>query len=637
VAEAINELARGNKKAGREKIDIEPPQLLVGGRRVREREQLAEKLADLGFIGGTAPATKPTFLVATAAGEAGVDIDADHMVCDLVPWERMVQRLGRVNRRGNGDATIVLFDTAALEKKDENKARLAKTRDLLEQAADLSPGALVSLKNRLAADAIAEASTPEPLYPALTRPLADAWAMTSLDAHTGRPEVEPWLRGWEEEKPQTTLIWRTHLPVRRDKRGRPAPLPEGEIRGFFDAAPPHVSEGLETDTFRVVDWLVKRALAVLTGAPAAIERGDDDEPPAAPSDEVGIDEAEGHAAARPLLPDDVALFVLSSAGEYLSPAYTIGDLGDLALEGRRRARDDLERRLAGSLVVVNARLAGLSESGLLDDAEGGLPPTADADRQWSDDAGFRVRPRAAGPYEPEGGWRFEAQFVVAIDDEGDPLQLLTVEHLRAEAQSAEGHSTAEQPQELEAHQRLAARKARDIGARLGLPATAISALGVAARLHDEGKRASTWQRAFRAPHERDDRGEWKVFAKTRGPINQAVLNGYRHEFGSLPALERDGAFLALPEDWRELVRHIVAAHHGHARPVISISGCEGTDPELTVRARDVALRFARLQKRWGPWGLAWWEALLRAADQQASRDNREAAAPVAALEEAVDG
>jgi CRISPR-associated endonuclease/helicase Cas3 len=50
---------------------------------------------------------------------------------------------------------------------------------------------------------------------------------------------------------------------------------------------------------------------------------------------------------------------------------------------------------------------------------------------------------------------------------------------------------------------------------------------------------------------------------------------------------------------------------------------------LEERARDVAMRFARLQKRWGPWGLAWWEALLRAADAQASRDNDEGREPSA--------
>jgi CRISPR-associated endonuclease/helicase Cas3 len=36
-------------------------------------------------------------------------LDADHMVADLVAWERMVQRLGRVNRRGEGDAEIKAF------------------------------------------------------------------------------------------------------------------------------------------------------------------------------------------------------------------------------------------------------------------------------------------------------------------------------------------------------------------------------------------------------------------------------------------------------------------------------------------------------------------------------------------------
>ena len=101
-----------------------------------------------------------------------------------------------------------------------------------------------------------------------------------------------------------------------------------------------------------------------------------------------------------------------------------------------------------------------------------------------------------------------------------------------------------------------------------------------------------------------------------------MLNGYRHEFGSLPYAQNDAGFKSLLPDMQDLVLHLIAAHHGQARPVISTKSCEDAPPSaLKERARDVALRFARLQKRWGPWGLAWWEALLRAADQQASRDN----------------
>ena len=56
------------------------------------------------------------------------------------------------------------------------------------------------------------------------------------------------------------------------------------------------------------------------------------------------------------------------------------------------------------------------------------------------------------------------------------------------------------------------------------------------------------------------------------------------------------------------------------RPVIGTGGCDDAPPsKLETRAREVALRFARLQRRWGPWALAWWESLLRAADQRASR------------------
>jgi CRISPR-associated endonuclease/helicase Cas3 len=172
------------------------------------------------------------------------------------------------------------------------------------------------------------------------------------------------------------------------------------------------------------------------------------------------------------------------------------------------------------------------------------------------------------------------------------------------------------------HQSWAEQKAGDIASKIGLSGPAAEALAVAAFLHDEGKRAFRWQRAFKASRDAKKYGFSGPLAKTRGPIDQQVLDGYRHEFGSLPYAEAHARFKVLPEEWRDLVLHLIAAHHGQARPVIATRGCEDAPPSaLEERAGEVALRFARLQKRWGPWGLAWWEALLRAADQQASRDN----------------
>jgi CRISPR-associated endonuclease/helicase Cas3 len=141
-------------------------------------------------------------------------------------------------------------------------------------------------------------------------------------------------------------------------------------------------------------------------------------------------------------------------------------------------------------------------------------------------------------------------------------------------------------------------------------------LAIAARLHGEGKRAIRWQPAFNAP---DD---GNLYAKTSGPINFALLDRYRHEFQSLDMAARDAEFLKLPKELQELALHMIAAHHGFGRPIIEISGCDDAPPsKLEPRARDVALRFARLQRRWGPCGLAWWESLLRAVDHQASREN----------------
>jgi CRISPR-associated endonuclease/helicase Cas3 len=201
-----------------------------------------------------------------------------------------------------------------------------------------------------------------------------------------------------------------------------------------------------------------------------------------------------------------------------------------------------------------------------------------------------------------------------LSDDGEPGSWLVVEKWRSDSATEEDRAVGH-PQLLDAHQKLAEQRARELAEQLGLPGQYAKMLVIAARLHDEGKKAKRWQRAFNAPED-------GIYAKTVGPLNVALLDGYRHEFGSLAVACRDCEFLKLPTELQELALHLIAAHHGFARPVISVSGCEDAPPsKLKERAREVALRFARLQRSWGVWGLAWWESLLRAADHQASRDN----------------
>ena len=81
------------------------------------------------------------------------------------------------------------------------------------------------------------------------------------------------------------------------------------------------------------------------------------------------------------------------------------------------------------------------------------------------------------------------------------------------------------------------------------------------------------------------------------------------------------AFTDLRFEQQDLVLHIIATHHGRGRPHFPAD--EAFDPEPNGRdanavARVVPRRFARLQRKYGRWGLAYLESLLRAADYAAS-------------------
>ena len=715
-------------------------ELFVGARRVRERTKAREALVRLGFLAGDSPNLEQTvFLVATSAGEVGVDLDADHMICDLVAWERMVQRLGRVNRRGDGDARVVIVidsepvasktlqtlqgkrdratrtrreilsrrrqagpDRAKLQRaiddaqsgieqldrqlthhrdakpggrktseqkeaqqlwkeslqqlKDalENKKRdrkenrkklsslekslatskddkahiaafkhddaklvaryeaeVARHRALCKMLTAVGPGgslssaALLQLKNRPnLVDALRDAASAEPLRPELTRPLVDAWSMTSLDEHPGRPGVDPWLRGFRpNDPPYTTLVWRRHLPVRKDSS-----FDKKAAKRFFADAPPHTSEQLETETPLALDWLIKRAAA---------------------TDDSSV------------IPESVVAIALTSRGD-VKDCRTIKQLraasskDKASKDGAKEAKKQLKQLLIGATLIIDTRLAGLTDDLLEDKASATAEAADDPNTVWLARSntpgvpvtGFRIRQFPADDQEAlvptsatahETGWVQRHVFVTEEAD-GKPLAGLIIDGWVGDPTTEDERASSNRPQKLEEHQNWADACAREIAKRLRFDEKLSDLLALAARLHDEGKRAQQWQRAFNAPI------NGRPYAKTRGPINFAMLDGYRHELGSLPYVEQHGEFLRLPSEDQELVLHLIAAHHGYARPVIGTSGCDDAPPSLVdERAREVALRFARLSERWGPWGLAWWEALLRAADQAASRRNQQTA------------
>lgn len=588
-------------------------ELLVGERRVHERQQLAESKVLRRFLPRDSErwlaGSLPAFLVATSAGEVGVDLDADHMVGDLVPWERMVQRVGRVNRRpaSTHEATIDVVPVRLTTGKDEAETEIddERLRRLLapfehpgwpaasDGTRDASAGSLYRIKQgKQMAKTIDEASTAPPFWPELTIPLMHAWSMTSVKDHTGRPDVQPWLRGWIEQEPQTRVVWRRWFPLRGEE-ATSASGGEGvtrELEAFFEEAPPHLVESLEAPTYRVVRTLKKRAIDWL----AAKRRS-------------AADELVPTGAARSHAP---LVIVLDGAGDVE---------GRLTCEFLTQQNPErLHRLLAGNTAVVDARLGGLDENGLMNESAAEEPRTIDqAEDPWPrlTDVGFRVR--VGTPKPPEDDWRVDYRWAFDPEDESKERIELRVEVWRGAGASQGDPALARTPQELSEHLAAVVAAVGETAQGLGLPQPLALTLARVAQLHDSGKARELWQRAMGAP--RDGR----IYAKTDGRRSNPRLlqvdgQTFRHEFGSLKdAIDQHGLD-GVPRELHDLALHLIASHHGMARPVIAPIDPDvppSVSPPLT---RAAARRFEQLNRSWGPWELAWVEAIFRAADWKAS-------------------
>lgn len=563
--------------------------VLTGTMRGAERDALARHPVFARFMPtpaeGVAAQPGDVWLVATSAGEVGIDISSEHMLTDLVPFDALSQRLGRVNRYGLDEATVSVYgDVMPAEVLNPTRGSDDETGDVVatqgqydfarqstwqllqklpirtDGLRDASPAALrgLSLEDRR------HASTPAPAIRPVDGILFDRWSFTTLQgALPGRPPVADWLHGLAEwEPPRTSVAWRREVAWLTEQHL------QGEDLGDFLADYPLRSRELLTDR---TDRVVKHLARIVGRAPdtrawLVTERG------AEFTTLAGL--LQSHDPRKSPLLAGAALVLPPEAGGLAAGLLDAGAL----FEPGEEALYDLGPR-AGERAVIEGK-----------DSDIITPPGMRL---------VRTLPRNAVSGEEPG-------------EEAESWCLFTPSSTAEEVSSR----TSRTRQTLEHHLGRTQYWAERIGESLGLPIETQRVLALAGRWHDIGKRRSVWQASIR------NAGGVPL---AKGPMRPAELGHYRHELGSLVDLREVPALEHLSPEYRDLALHLVAAHHGRARPAFpEFEAFDPGHPAKTVGdvAAEVPLRFDRMQRRHGRWGLAWLESLIRTADALASEDEQ---------------
>ncbi len=636
VAHATKIASELEKKTGKNKV-----RTLTGTMRGKERDELIEEPIFKRFLSKNKPNISKdgtVFLVATSAGENGVNISTSDLICDLSTFESMAQRFGRVNRFGEfKNSTIMVVypspfshaekiekakkavdaggkkaekDLCVLESKLAMEIARERTLALLmELGNDASPAAL----DQLSVTERTSAFSPPPRMREATTIQFDAWALTSIRTPiAARPPVTPYLHGEAEwQPPETQVVWRHELDVIHGANLIAAYSPDELLEDF-----PIKPHELLRDTS-------KRIAAAL-------------------SDRIGhfLQEKQHNGESPSLHPawfihDNGTIEIYDLVPAEFLDAYKKGKgRNDKEKKVIKRHKEHLEEFLAHGTLILPSSFGGISEQGFFkDDARDN-----DHKSDVAEIAKTRFRMFHSSMDIPDKyaeGFRL----IRTIDTEkgkDEPLNSPTRYWLWLEAAKTlngeKRFSTAPEP--LVFHSNAVQANVAAITAKL-FPTTFSTGqpnipacLTASGEGHDTGKDRRPWQQQIGNTRYEPDKPE-TILAKSGGSMrSRHITQNYRHEFGSIQTIlagtsNSPTASLLAPFSAveRDLILHSIAAHHGRARPHFSTA--EILDNNFTVdenlaSAAEVPLRYARMQHRFGRWGLAWLESILRAADYAAS-------------------
>ncbi|MGD9675842.1 MAG: type I-U CRISPR-associated helicase/endonuclease Cas3, partial [Candidatus Bipolaricaulia bacterium] len=580
-------------------------ELLLATGRMREREAQVVRsrlLADDGAPSrrdSTVMREHGLVVVATQTLEVGADLDFDLLVTETCGRRALVQRLGRLNRLGETSCAAGAIVHPTDRKSpgiygEEPEAVWQELRAAQHDGmVDVSP---LQLSAILGVPEDEPQRTAELLHAHLWE-----WAKTSLPP-VGEAPVELFFAGFDEQRGRVSLFWRSHLPadgVRLFPGVRQSEVVEVPLWELRDAL-----SGAETSEVR---RLADDRASLETVSIEVLRPGDDVVLPV----DLGLYDVNGW---NPAAGDSVLDVSFLDSGVLLLDQSAVAHLAPGA--------------------PIPAALAGLSDLG-----EDGL--SREEERDLVAELLGDLRTARHHPWLADGEWvgyleRLSDDVQRPIDDVPFLRQCPEVRGLleiRAEAFEEMSFDVASLS--LRQHHDAVASTAYAIASALGVDRDLVGSIREAARLHDLGKADPRFQRWLGA-----DAGE--LLAKSQTPRSrierERVAAGWpkggRHELVSARTLAtRPDSWSPEPSWDVDLIIHLVAAHHGWGRPLVPPVE-DVAPPVFSVRVGDAAVevggglgqtdwdqpqRFRGLCERYGYWGLALLEAILRQSDHVVSR------------------
>jgi CRISPR-associated endonuclease/helicase Cas3 len=634
--------------------------LVTGRMRPFDRDDVLELLDPRISTGRSrADDDPPLVIVGTQSIEAGADFDLDALITECASYDALRQRFGRVDRDGKLSDGGVGSESVILGASDDVKAGAEDPiyRSALANTWAWLPGGRFDFAHlEPSAEMLPELLAEPERAPVLLTSHLDRWVQTHPYPDAD-PDVGFWLHGFAEPSADVNLVWRADLSedLLAEDSGQ-------LVIDTVSACRPGSAEAMQVPLRAVRSWLAGAAntqVADLEGAAPAAEP--DGEPAGGTvirpvlrwhGDDSGVIRQLGdiRAGDTVIVPADYGGV---EAGNWAPGSrVTVTDFGHRVQAVQRlRAILRLHSEVLGQLPEA---LPSIPSPSVVDDDPYDNDDAAVGrwlDAAHSVDSGDQVTNRVITFLLEDkrrvvmrvparsGGSPGSTTFVVT----SKTLMPRTAvqEEIAADAVEYEPATSSftGRPIRLTSHLKHVGQWSHAFATACGLPEGLANDLMLAGRLHDLGKADPRFQRMLRMGR----LGDGDYLAKSglsagqraereRARREAGYPQGGGHELLSV-ALMQQTALSETATDW-DLVLHLVASHHGACRPfapaihdpyplrvAYDFEGQVLEHWSATGMARidsGIADRFWCLVRRYGWFGLAWLESILRLADHGAS-------------------